>query len=109
MSIEFNSPLAVPQEPQRQALVGGGAGQLGHRPIRISDPGAGQPHRPHRARPRPAQDHAGGHHPAGVRALRRVLHAPALQVGFCLGRPVPARRGVFHLPGISAFSAPCQG
>ena len=34
----------------------------------------------------------------GVRAVRGVLHAPAVQARLPVGRAVPARRGLFHVP-----------
>jgi uncharacterized protein (DUF486 family) len=37
-----------------------------------------------------------------VRAVRRVLHAAAVQARLRLGRPVPARRGLFHVSRVMA-------
>src|SRR5262249_1366673 len=65
---------------------------------RVPAPGAGQPDRLHGPDARAAQDPAGGHHPLGLRPVRRALHARAAQAGLSLGRRLPARRGVLHLP-----------
>ena len=39
--------------------------------------------------------------PGGLRPVQRLLHAAAAETGLPLGRPVPARRGVLHLPRLS--------
>ena len=49
-----------------------------------------------------AEDPAGSHHAGGLRAVRHALHAPAVEAGFRLGRTVPARRGLFHVPLLMA-------
>lgn len=65
--------------------------------------GAGQPHRPHRIQPRAAEDHAGGDHAVGVRAVRNDLYGPAVQTRLRVGRNVPDGRGVLHFPVIAGF------
>ena len=64
--------------------------------------GAGEPHRRHPVQPGPIEDHAGGDHPDRVRALRHVLHEPAVQARLRVGGAVPGRRRVFHFPQLTA-------
>ena len=60
--------------------------------------GAGQPHRRHPVQPGAAEDPAGSDHLERVRAVCDVLHEPAVQARLRVGRLVPGRGGVFHLP-----------
>ena len=56
------------KEHESQTLDHRRPGELGIAPVRIPVAGARQPHRPHRALRRPAQDPAGGDHPHRVRS-----------------------------------------
>src|SRR5512143_1472056 len=90
-----------PEAPQRPRLDRRGADQLGHRTVRIPAAGAGQPHRVRgRRQSRAAEDHAGGHHAGGVRAVRGGVHAAAPETRLPVGRAVPGGRRVLHLPGM---------
>ena len=75
--------------------------QLGHRTLRIPAAGACKPYRLHDPHTRPAEDHAGGHHVVCVRALLSVLHGREIPPGLHLGRPLPLRRRLLHLPQVT--------
>src|SRR5580765_2419385 len=68
--------------------------QLGHRVLRVSPPGAGQPDRLYHAAAVAAQSDAGSDRPGGVRTLRYLLHEAADQAGLPLGGAVPDGSGV---------------
>ena len=74
--------VCPPPKPGGQALVDRGAGELGHRAVRVPAPGAGQPDRVHRCSLWPAQDAPGGHYPGGVRPVRGALHAAAVKLDY---------------------------
>ena len=86
------------QGTQPQALDRGGAGELGHRAVRVSVSGAGQPDRLHGAFGRPAEAAAGSHHPFGLRAVCAVLSARTAEAGLSVGSALPGGRGLFCIP-----------
>src|SRR5205814_8840176 len=65
--------VCAPEESRRPALVPGGDGELGHRLLRVSAAGAGQPDRLHAAVTAAAEDPAGGDHARRVRAVRPAV------------------------------------
>src|SRR3954471_20003927 len=79
-------------------MVPGRLCQLGHRAIRVSAPGSGQPDRLHGTLAFAAQDSARSDHPAGVCAIRGVLHATTAEAGLSLGCVVSRGRGVLRVP-----------
>src|SRR5678815_3338845 len=87
-------PLAKPQRP---SVVRGRDRELGDRAVRISPTGPGEPDRLYAGEPGAAQGSAGGRHVRRIRAVRRVLHAPAAQMGLRVGGPLHCRRGVLHV------------
>ena len=76
------------------------AGKLGHRAVRIYDPGPGEPHRLYPPEPRAAEDFAGGHHPLGIRAFCGAVHEPALEMGLPVCRPVHDGRSLFYFQNL---------
>src|SRR5690606_12556619 len=102
--------VRAPQGTRFEALVRGGAGQLGHRLLRVHAAGAGQSHRLRRDVARPAQDPAGSDHADGVRAVRGVLHEGTAEARLPVGGLVHAGCGVLHLQGLGAglTMAPCR-
>src|ERR1044071_9772990 len=91
-----------PQRVKQPKLVRRGAPQLGPRALRVHASSPCEPdglHAPHAAA---VENLAGGHHARGLRALRALLHAPALEARLPLGRLLHARRGLLRLPLLSA-------
>src|SRR5690606_26797110 len=86
---------------EQQALDHRSAGQLGHRPVRVSVDGASQPYRLYRTLGCAAEDNAGSDHLVRVRTLCGALPASTSEAGLSMGRSLPARRGVFYFPFLS--------
>ena len=43
------------------------------------------------------EDHSGGDHPVGIRAVCGPVSARTYETGLFMGGTVPARRGLFHV------------
>src|SRR5439155_17243779 len=91
--------VRAPASFEPEALDRRGTGELGDRPVRVSAPGAGEPHRSFPAPARPTQDSAGSHHAQRVRTVCRLLYEGTGAPQFPLGRAVHVRGRVFCVPG----------
>src|SRR6187431_229790 len=93
--------VRAPEGAESKALDRGGAGELGHRAVRIFVASAGEPHRLHRVDLAAAEDPAGSDHADGIRAVCDVVHASATQARLLVGVVLYAGCGLFHLPQMS--------
>jgi Putative member of DMT superfamily (DUF486) len=50
------------------------------------------------------ENHAGGHHPVGLRPVRCALHATAAEAGLFMGGVVLDRGGVLYFPFVTVVS-----
>src|SRR5882724_4319564 len=97
--------VCTPAALEPAALDRRGTRELGDRVVRVSAPGAGEPHRSHAAAAGPAQDSAGSHHAKRVRAVCGPLYEGTGAAQLPLGRPVPLRGRVLRVPALGCDSS----